>query len=72
MIRENVWREFVAVGQRKRQTPEAIAQRVSRDYVQRVGDEELLARSARAAQRALFSIRDGDHLVPEFRRRTKG
>ena len=72
MIRENVWREFVVVAQKKRQTPEALAQRVLRDYVQRVGDEELLARSARAAQRAPFSIRDSENVVREFRRRTRG
>ena len=72
MIREKVWREFVAVAQKKRQTLEALAQRVLRDYVQRVGDEELLARSARAAQRTPFLIPDSENVVREFRRRTRG
>ena len=72
MIRESVWREFVAVAQKKRQTPQSLAQRVLRDYVQRVSDEELLARSARAAQRAPFPIRDSEDVVGEFRRKTRG
>jgi len=72
MIRESVWREFVAVAQKKRQAPEALAQRVLRDYVQRVSDEELLARSSRAARRAPFTIRDSEDVVREFRRRNRG
>ena len=71
MIRESVWREFVAVAQKKRQAPESLAQRVLRDYVQRVSDEELLVRSSRAAQRVPFSIRDSEDVVREFRRRTR-
>jgi len=71
MIRESVWREFVTVAQKKRQAPESLAQRVLRDYVQRVSDEELLVRSSRAAQRAPCSIRDSEDVVREFRRRTR-
>jgi hypothetical protein len=71
MIRDSVWREFVAVAQKKRTAPEALAQRVLRDYVQQVSDEELLVRSSRAARRAPFSIRDSESIVREFRRRTR-
>lgn len=72
MICDSVWREFVAVAQKKRQAPQTLAQRVLRDYVQRVSDEELLARSARAARRAAFSVRDSENVVREFRRRSRG
>lgn len=71
-IRESVWRQFIAVAQKKRQAPETLAQRVLRDYVQRVSDEELLVRSARAARRAHFPIHDSEAVVRAFRRRTKG
>ncbi len=72
MIRDNVWRQFVAVANKKHQPPEALAQRVLRDYVQRVSDEELLARSAGAARRAPFSIRDSEEVLRDFRRRRRG
>ena len=69
MIRDSVWRRLVTVAHKKRQTPQSLAQRVLREYVERVSDEELLARSAGAARRAPFAIRESEEVVRAYRRK---
>ncbi|HEV3023211.1 MAG TPA: hypothetical protein VGX76_12125 [Pirellulales bacterium] len=51
-IRKQLWKRFTAAAQKQRQKPETVAERLLRDYVARVADEELLTRSASAARRA--------------------
>lgn len=69
MIQENLWRDLVAVAQKQRQEPQTLAQKVLRDYVQRVSDEELLERSARSARRAKFRMADAEEIVRRYRSR---
>jgi hypothetical protein len=68
-IQESLWDDFVAVAEREKTPPHELAERVLRDYIQRVSDEELLARSERASRRARFRISDAEEIVREHRRR---
>jgi hypothetical protein len=67
MIREKVWKDFVAVARQQHLKAEALAEQVLGDYVQRVADEELLSRSARAGRRAYFRIQETEEIVKKFR-----
>ena len=68
-IRESLWSNLVAVAEKKRKKPEALAQQVLSDYLQQVADEELLSRSARAARRARFKTDATEEIVRRYRRR---
>ena len=48
VIREKLWKDFVAIARQQSQNAETLAEQVLRDYVQRITDEELLSQSARA------------------------
>ena len=67
-IRPALWKNLVAVAEKRNQKPEALAQEVLADYVQQVADEELLALSARAARRAPFKTSDTEEIVRRYRR----
>lgn len=68
-IQDALWHEFVSVAERERTVPQALAERVLREYIQRAADEELLARSERAARRTGFRIDDSEEIVRQHRRR---
>ena len=68
-IRTAVWQEFKAVAEQQRKRPEALAERVLKDYVRQIADEELLARSIAAARKAPFRARDAVRVVREYRRK---
>jgi hypothetical protein len=70
-IQDALWHEFVAIARRHRTPPSELAERVLREYVQRVSDEALLARSEQAARRARFRIEDTEEVVRQHRRRTR-
>jgi hypothetical protein len=67
VIHEKLWKDIVALARQRRQRAEALAEQVLRDYVQRVSDEELLARSARAARGAKFGMEETEEVVKKFR-----
>jgi hypothetical protein len=71
VIQETLWKNFVALARRRRQNAQALVEQVLRDYVQQVGDEELLARSARAARRAKFGVQETEEIVKRFRESRK-
>lgn len=68
-IHESLWGDFVALAERQKVPPDALAERVLRDYIQRAADEELLAGSERAARRARFRLADTEQIIREHRRR---
>jgi hypothetical protein len=45
-IRKQLWERFKEAAKKQRQTPETVAERLLREFVQRVADDELLTRSA--------------------------
>ena len=67
-IAEKLWSQFAAVAKQQSQKPEALAGKLLRDYLQRVADEELLARSEHAARRRPFRIDEAEHVVRHHRK----
>jgi hypothetical protein len=67
-IRERLWEDFVAVAHKQQKSPEALAQRVLRDYIRQVSDEQLLQQSERAARRTKFPIQQTEAVVRNYRR----
>jgi len=49
-ISQGVWNDFVAIAEKRKRKPEALAQDVLRDFIQHFTDEELLERSCAAAR----------------------
>jgi hypothetical protein len=68
-VRDRLWQDFVTVAQKQQKAPQALVQRVLEDYIQRVTDEELLARSARAARRTRFRLGQTEEVVRRYRHR---
>lgn len=68
-IAETLWTDFVALAQRQRRRPEALAEKALRDYMDRLADEELIAETARAARRAKFRIQDTEEIIRQYRRK---
>ena len=69
IIRDTVWRNFVAAARKRRKEPHSLVQHVLTEYVRRVSDEELLERSSRAARRARFRLSDTEEVVRKYRRK---
>lgn len=70
-IQEGLWQEFVSTARKQRRKPEILAAKVLRDYLQRVDDEDLLARSEHAARRTKFRIEDTEEIIREYRRKKR-
>jgi hypothetical protein len=70
-IQDTLWNEFVAIARRQRTRPEALAEQVLREFIQRSSDEALLARSEQAARRARFQIDETEEIVRQHRRRDR-
>lgn len=71
-IREDLWQEFTAMARQMRRRPQVLAETVLREYLQRKADEELLASSARSAQKTDFRMEDSEEVVRRYRRRNAG
>jgi hypothetical protein len=69
IIREPLWRDLVVLARKKRKKPELLASEALRSFVERLADEELLARSSRAARRSRFPVAQTEELVRRHRRR---
>lgn len=67
-IQDALWNELVAVAQRQRTPPQALAEQVLREFLQRASDEALLARSEQAARRTRFRIEETEEIVRQHRR----
>jgi hypothetical protein len=65
---ENLWKELVIVAKKNRKKPQRLAEMVLRDYLTRATDEELLARTASAAQRKRTTIPKAEAAIKERRR----
>ena len=67
-VQEGIWQRLVSLAHQQRRKPEALAERILRDYLQRVADEELLEETSRAASKAKFRIVDTEKLIKQHRR----
>jgi hypothetical protein len=66
-ISKGIWDGFVAIAEKRKRKPEALAQDVLRDFIQQFTDEELLERSSAAARPAPFHIADSEEVVRRHR-----
>ena len=70
-IQENTCQGLVQVARRRHKKPEKLADAVLREFLERQEDEELLAESSRAAQRAPFHISETEEIIRQYRKRKK-
>jgi hypothetical protein len=68
-IHDALWNDFMAAAQRHGTPPQALAEQLLRDFIQRVSDEEVLARSEQAGRRARFRMAESEEIVRRYRRR---
>ena len=68
-IRKGLWDDLVVVAEKQHKKPQALAQQVIKEYVQRMSDEELLERSAAAARRVPFRLDATEEVVRDYRRK---
>ncbi|MDQ3812498.1 MAG: hypothetical protein M3347_00950 [Armatimonadota bacterium] len=69
-IQESLWDDLVVIAKQRRQQPQELVQQVLREYIQRLADEDLLDRSARAARCAKFHMRDTEAILRQHRLKT--
>ena len=55
-VRDQIWHDFVSIAKKKQKKPEALAERLLRDYLERAADEDLLTQSVQAARRSPFTV----------------
>jgi hypothetical protein len=67
-IRQGVWNDLVVAAEKRRRKPETLANEALRDFLQRAADEELLARSARAARRSPLRAANAEEAISRYRR----
>jgi hypothetical protein len=70
-IRQKLWDEFRLVAERQNKRPEALAQKLLREYVERCSDEELIARSSASARKAKLAAHETEEVIRRYRRRKK-
>jgi len=68
---EDLWQEFVIIAKKNRKKPQRLAERVLRDYLTRVADEELLAQSTSTARRQRTTIPKAEAAIKERRRKLR-
>ncbi|MBI3461831.1 MAG: hypothetical protein HY000_02060 [Planctomycetes bacterium] len=66
-IRQSVWKDLVAAAEKQQQNPETLANQALQDYLGRIGDLELLSRSA-AARRSRLRASEAEEAVRRYRR----
>jgi len=71
-VREEVWQDLVTLARQRRRRAESLAEEALRDYLQRAADEDLLARSERAARRAPFRIEETEEVIRRTRLKKRG
>jgi hypothetical protein len=67
-LRPATWIELVALAKRQQQKPDRLVERAVRDFLTRTADEELLAKSRRAALRNGKTLRDIEEAIKQRRR----
>lgn len=70
-VGENLWGQFVSVAKKKQKKPERLAEMILREYLAQAADEELLARTEKAARRKGASIAKVEAEIKELRRKPR-
>jgi hypothetical protein len=66
-IQQDLWDDFRLVAKRQKKRPEALAQQVLREYLQRWSDEELIDRSSALARKASFPAASTEEVIRRYR-----
>jgi hypothetical protein len=66
-LQENLWQRLVTIAIQQRRKPEALAESILREYLQRVADEKLLAETGRVARRTKFRMVDTEAIIRQHR-----
>jgi hypothetical protein len=66
-VQDALWDEFAAIARSQRTSPAVLVEQVLREFVQRVSDEALLARSEQAARRTRFRIEETEQIIQQHR-----
>ena len=67
-IREVVWKGLVTAAEKRRRKPEKLANEALEEFLQRLTNEELLARSAASARRSGVRVRETEGRIRRNRR----
>ena len=67
-IRQGVWKDLVVAAEKQRRKPETLANQALQDFLERMADEELLSRSARAARRSPLRAAETEDAIRRYRR----
>jgi hypothetical protein len=67
-VSEALWTDLAAAAGRQRRRPEALVERVLRDYLCRLADEELIEETTHAARRTKFRTADTETIIRQYRR----
>jgi hypothetical protein len=70
VIRKGVWNGLVDAAEKQGRRPETLANEALEDFLRRLSDEELLARSTAASRRHPVKMQDTEGLIRRYRRRT--
>lgn len=68
-IKQGVWNGLKSAAARHGKPPEALANRALKEFLQRLEDEELIAKSRRAARRLPLREQDAEQAVRSYRER---
>ena len=68
VTKEKVWQELSQVARRRRKKPEDLAHTALVEFLECQVDEDLLARSIRAAQKSAVSISDTEEVIRRHRK----
>ena len=68
-IRQQLWNDLKAAAARQGQPPESLATKALQEFLDRLADEDLIARSLRSAHRSKLPIGDTEQAIRRYRAR---
>jgi hypothetical protein len=71
-IKQSVWNSIRSAALKQGRKPEALANRALREFLQRLEDEELIARSQKAARKSAFPLAETENVIRQYRQRKRG
>ena len=69
-IQQGLWNGLKTAAAKQGKRPEVLANRALKEFLSRLADEDLIARSSRAARRAPLRLADTERVIREYRKRS--
>lgn len=70
-IGEPLWQDLMAAARHQQRRARILVEQAVRELLERLADEELLARSEREARRAKFTIEQTEAIIRQHRRKPR-